>query len=85
MARIIPDPDAEWSLCDEVALLFRMLDDGSGRACQASNLLRALRQNRQAVALGLLQAGPQAAIQGYDSQVYYWSAALQDSTLPLSG
>jgi PAB-dependent poly(A)-specific ribonuclease subunit 2 len=46
----------------ELMFLFRMLAAAGGTPCQASNLLRALKQNREAAALGLLDgAGPGAA------------------------
>ena len=54
----VPDPSAPYSLADELGLLFRMLRTG-GPACRAANLLRALRQNRQAAALGLLETHKQ--------------------------
>lgn len=56
---VVPDPDEEFSLLDEAALLFRMLAAGGPVACQATNLLRALRQNRGAAALGLLESHAQ--------------------------
>lgn len=50
-----PDPDVEFSLMGELSLLFRMLATAGGMVCQAANLLRALRQNKEALALGLLE------------------------------
>lgn len=56
---VAPDPNEEFSLLDEASLLFRMLAAGGPAACQASNLLRALRQSRGAAALGLLESHAQ--------------------------
>ncbi len=56
---LAPDADAEFSLADELGLLFRMLAGGGPGPRAASNLLRALRQNRQAAALGLLETHKQ--------------------------
>lgn len=53
------DPDREFSLVDELALLFRMLAAPGSKICQASNMLRALRQSREAVALGLVEGHSQ--------------------------
>jgi PAB-dependent poly(A)-specific ribonuclease subunit 2 len=50
-----PDPDTEFSLMGELSLLFRMLATSGGNVCQAANLLRALRQSKEALALGLLE------------------------------
>lgn len=50
-----PDPDAEFSLMGELSLLFRMLATAGGHVCQSANLLRALRQSKEAMALGLLE------------------------------
>jgi PAB-dependent poly(A)-specific ribonuclease subunit 2 len=50
-----PDPDTEFSLMGELSLLFRMLATSGGIVCQAANLLRALRQSKEALALGLLE------------------------------
>eukprot|EP00889_Picochlorum_renovo_P008803 jgi/Picre1/35833/NNA_003293.t1 len=50
-----PEVDKEFTLLDEVSLLFHMLSTSQGEVCQASNLLRALRQTSEAVALGLLE------------------------------
>ena len=50
-----PNPDAEFSLMGELSLLFRMLATAGGAVCAAANLLRALRQNKEALALGLLE------------------------------
>ncbi|KAK9843491.1 hypothetical protein WJX81_005692 [Elliptochloris bilobata] len=65
----VPDPDAPYSLADELGLLFRMLAAGGPAACRAANLLRALRQNRQAAALGLLETHKQRSGQGSDIEV----------------
>ncbi|KAL4859552.1 PAN2-PAN3 deadenylation complex catalytic subunit pan2 [Chlorella vulgaris] len=52
----VPDPAAELSLTCEMSFLFRMLATAaSGTVCQAANLLRALRQNKEAAGLGLLE------------------------------
>ncbi|KAK9820479.1 hypothetical protein WJX72_010776 [[Myrmecia] bisecta] len=59
LLRHVPDPDKEFSLACELSLLFRMLATAKGQACQATNLLRALRQNREAAALGLLEGHSQ--------------------------
>lgn len=50
-----PDPEDEFSLLGEVSFVFQMLATADGEVCQASNLLRALRQTPEAVALGLLE------------------------------
>lgn len=50
-----PDPEDEFSLLGEMSFLFQMLATADGEVCQASNLLRALRQTPEAVALGLLE------------------------------
>jgi hypothetical protein len=54
-----PDQDREFSLTCETAFLFRMLHSaaqrGDGGTCQAANLLRSLRQSREASMLGLLE------------------------------
>mmetsp|Transcript_18769 Transcript_18769/g.48144 ORF Transcript_18769/g.48144 Transcript_18769/m.48144 type:complete len:1322 (+) Transcript_18769:261-4226(+) len=54
-----PDPDREHSLTCETSFLFRMLHTaarrGGGGTCQAANLLRSLRQSREASMLGLLE------------------------------
>eukprot|EP00884_Botryococcus_braunii_P016717 jgi/Botrbrau1/3729/Bobra.0363s0014.1 len=53
------DSQREFSLVDELALLFRMLAAPGSKICQASNMLRALRQSREAVALGLVEGHAQ--------------------------
>jgi Ubiquitin carboxyl-terminal hydrolase len=53
------DPQREFSLVDELALLFRMLAAPGSKICQASNMLRALRQSREAAALGLVEGNEQ--------------------------
>lgn len=65
----VPDASKEFSLSDELALLFRMLASESGHACQATNLLRALRQSREATALGLLEGHAQKGAPGADVEV----------------
>lgn len=51
-----PEPAAEFCLSCELLFLFKMLlSAAGGLPCQALNLLRALRQNREAAALGLLE------------------------------
>lgn len=50
-----PEPDAEFCLACELLFLFRMMLTSEGTPCRASHLLRALRQNREAAALGLLE------------------------------
>ena len=50
-----PDPEDEFSLLGEMSFLFQMLATADGEVCQASNLLRSLRQTSEAVALGLLE------------------------------
>ncbi|KAA6420071.1 MAG: PAB-dependent poly(A)-specific ribonuclease subunit 2, partial [Trebouxia sp. A1-2] len=59
MLSIIPEPEKEFSLSCEMSLLFRMLYTARGSVCQASNLFRALRQNKEAAALGLLEGHAQ--------------------------
>jgi PAB-dependent poly(A)-specific ribonuclease subunit 2 len=49
-----PEPDHEFCLVCEIHFLFRMLALAHGIPCQAANLLQALRQVREAAALGLL-------------------------------
>ena len=49
-----PEPDHEFCLVCEIHFLFRMLSSAHGIPCQAANLLQALRQVREAAALGLL-------------------------------
>ena len=66
----MPDPEREFSLLDELALLFRMLASESGHACQATNLLRALRQSREATGLGLLEGHAQKGAHGADIEVH---------------
>jgi len=55
----MPDQDREFSLTCEAAFLFRMLLSAprysAGATCQAANLLRSLRQSREASVLGLLE------------------------------
>jgi PAB-dependent poly(A)-specific ribonuclease subunit 2 len=55
MMQHVPDPNLEFALLDEMSLLFRMLATARGQVCQAANLLRALRQSKEALALGLLE------------------------------
>lgn len=50
-----PDTEAEFSLTDELSFLFRMLGTPNAGVCQAANFLRALRQSKEAMALGLLE------------------------------
>ncbi|BDA40432.1 probable PAN2-PAN3 deadenylation complex catalytic subunit pan2 [Coccomyxa sp. Obi] len=52
-----------------VTLLFRMLLAGGPAACQATNLLRALRQNKGAAALGLLETHSQRSGENTDIEV----------------
>ena len=65
----VPDAAKEFSLLDELALLFRMLASESGHACQATNLLRALRQAREAGGLGLLEGHASGGQSGTDIEV----------------
>ncbi|KAK9796711.1 hypothetical protein WJX73_008700 [Symbiochloris irregularis] len=65
----IPDANTEFSLVDELALLVRMLSTARGGAVAASNVLRALRQSRQAAALGLLEGHAQASHGNTDIEV----------------
>lgn len=66
---IVPDASLEFSLLDELALCFRMLASESGHACQATNLLRALRQSREATGLGLLEGHAQQGARAADIEV----------------
>lgn len=66
MLEVPPDASEEFSLLDETALLFRMLLAGGPEACQATNLLRALRQNKGAAALGLLETHEQRSGENTD-------------------
>lgn len=50
-----PDAAAEFSIIGELSLLFRMMSTKGATVCQTANLLRALRQSREAVALGLIE------------------------------
>lgn len=52
-----------------MTLLFRMLLAGGPAACQATNLLRALRQNKGAAALGLLETHSQRSGENTDIEV----------------
>ena len=65
----VPDADTEFSLVDEAALLVRMLGAAKGGAVAASNVLRALRQSRQAAALGLLEGHAHLSHGGVDIEV----------------
>lgn len=65
----IPSASLEFSLLDELGLLFRMLASESGHACQATNFLRALRQSREATGLGLLEGHTQQGTAGADIEV----------------
>jgi hypothetical protein len=69
MLAVRPEPGEEFSLLDEVTLLFRMLLAGGPAACQATNLLRALRQNKGAAALGLLETHSQRSGENSDIEV----------------
>ncbi len=69
MLAVRPDPKEEFSLLDEMTLLFRMLLAGGPAACQATNLLRALRQNKGAAALGLLETHSQRSGENSDIEV----------------
>jgi len=71
MLEVPPDPAEEFSLLDETALLFRMLLAGGPEACQATNLLRALRQNKGAAALGLLETHEQRSGENSDIEVHF--------------
>lgn len=64
-----PEPEEEFSMLDELTLLFRMLTVGGPAACLATNLLRALRQNRGAAALGLLEIHSQRSGENSDIEV----------------
>ena len=64
LARSRPDARAEFSLLDECGAIFRALPAAPRGACQASNLLRALRASREAVALGLVEAHAQRSAAG---------------------
>lgn len=54
---------------DEAGLLVRMLSTAKGGAVAASNVLRALRQSRQAAALGLLEGHAQLSHGSVDIEV----------------
>ncbi|KAL0035268.1 hypothetical protein WJX79_009470 [Trebouxia sp. C0005] len=69
MLSIIPEPEKEFSLSCEMSLLFRMLYTARGSVCQASNLFRALRQNKEAAALGLLEGHAQQGPRDKDIEV----------------
>ena len=64
LARTRPDTGAEFSLLDECGAIFRALPAAPRGAFQASNLLRALRASREAVALGLVEAHAQRSAAG---------------------
>jgi hypothetical protein len=56
LMQLVPDAASEFSLTCEMSFLFRMLATAAqGTVCQAANLLRALRQNKEAAGLGLLE------------------------------
>uniref|UniRef100_A0A1D1ZYT3 USP domain-containing protein n=1 Tax=Auxenochlorella protothecoides TaxID=3075 RepID=A0A1D1ZYT3_AUXPR len=55
LLRHVPRSNDEFCLAGELALLFRMLQTRGAVVCRASNLLRALRQSPQALALGLVE------------------------------
>uniref|UniRef100_A0A7S3VSI1 PAN2 UCH domain-containing protein n=2 Tax=Dunaliella tertiolecta TaxID=3047 RepID=A0A7S3VSI1_DUNTE len=57
----VPEPDSEFCLACELGLLFRCMAASHGKPCQAANLLRALRQIREAAALGLLDSSSSLA------------------------
>ncbi|KAK9865738.1 hypothetical protein WJX84_006968 [Apatococcus fuscideae] len=65
----VPSADKEFSLTGELALLFRMLHSAQSEACQAANLLRALRQSRDARALGLVEGQLQPGKDGNDIEM----------------
>jgi PAB-dependent poly(A)-specific ribonuclease subunit 2 len=66
-----PEPSTDFCMACELMFLFRMLFTAAGTPCQASNLLRALKQNREAAALGLLDGagGPGGGAGGVESRV----------------
>ena len=72
---VTPDASLEFSLLDELALCFRMLASEAGHACQATNLLRALRQSREATGLGLLEGHQQQGSRPIDIEVWHSSIA----------
>jgi hypothetical protein len=77
--QVRPEPEEEFSLLDELTLLFRMLLAGGPVACLATNLLRALRQNRGAAALGLLETHSQRSGENTDIEVVPLSKSCLDT------
>lgn len=81
---LVPEAGLEFSLLDELSLLFRMLARESGLACQAANLLHALRQSREALGLGLLEGHAQKGAHAGDLEVVaIINSCRSDTILPL--